>query len=129
MYISIYTLRMWHQMKLNKMRLSNCLITSEICALLKLNMTEKYFQFVDTQTFLSLVLSSVPPLSLSLSLSLYTYYVYSVHFVTCFWLPMGNFLTENKSFWSSECKTFKWRTFFSPVLLLLLLITPLPSTL
>lgn len=75
----------------------------------KLNMTVKYFQFVDTKTFCAPKLLS---LSHSLPLSLVVSFSFGLS-IYCYWLlaPVGNLLTENKSFWSSECQTFKWRTF------------------
>lgn len=73
-------------------------------------MTVKYFQFVDTKTFCAPQLLS---LSHSLPLSLVVSFSFGLS-IYCYWLlaPVGNLLTENKSFWSSECQTFKWRTFF-----------------
>lgn len=73
-------------------------------------MTVKYFQFVDTKTFCAPKLLS---LSHSLPLSLVVSFSFGLS-IYCYWLlaPVGNLLTENKSFWSSECQTFKWRTFF-----------------
>lgn len=59
----------------------------------KLNMTVKYFQFVDTKK----VLFAKTP---GLHTYIYTFCYFSG-------LPVGNLLTENKSFWSSECKSFK----------------------